>query len=257
MEEVRYVRLRTTVVVVSMLVLPAAAVFGVKMPAESLASKRPEAATTGTNAKPPAEQLARNGQTTPTPGLFPKSGEQATSKSTQYESTQRDIVQAGGETNAAAPNAGPAVATASANIDVPGRSAEASLDGASPSQIPLAFASQADVSPSAPSAPYDGATLANAEVLHPTAPAPTATASPGGGLEQFTQIQQRLRALGATHYALETWGTDGQLYRFQCRMAAGHTSDYTRQFEATDTDALRTMVTVLEEVEAWKAGRLP
>lgn len=252
MEEARYVRLRTTVVVVSMLVLPAAAVFGVKMPAESLASKRSEAATTGTNAKPPAEQLARSGQTDPTPGLFPKSGEQATPKSTRNE-----VVQASGDTDAAAPNAGPAVAAASANIDVPGRSTEASFDGASPSQIPLAFASQANSSPSAASAPYDGSTLANAEALHPTAPAPAATASPGGGLEHFTQIQQRLRALGATHYALETWGTDGQLYRFQCRMAAGHTADYTRQFEATDTDALRTMLTVLEEVEAWKAGRLP
>lgn len=257
MEEARYVRLRTTVVVVSMLVLPAAAVFGVKMPAESLASKRPEAAPTGTPPKPPAEQLARNGQTAQPPGLFPKTDELATSKSTEYESTRREVIQAGGETNAATPNAGPAIATVAANIDVPGRPSEALLAGASPSPLPFGVASPTNSSPSAASAAYDGSTLANAEALHPAVPAPTAAASAGAGLEQFTQIQQRLRALGATHYALETWGTDGQLYRFQCRMAAGHTTDYTRQFEATDTDALRTMLTVLEEVEAWKAGRLP
>ena len=250
MEEARYVRLRTTVVVVSMLVLPAAAVFGVKMPAESLASKRLEAAPAGTHPKPPAEQLARNGQTVPTPGLFPKSGEQATANS-----TRRDVVQAGGDTITAAQNNGSAIATVSANIDVPGRQSETSLAGAPSSPLPFGFASPTNSSPTAASAAYDGSTLAAAEALHPAAP--VAAASAGGGLEQFTQIQQRLRALGATHYALETWGTDGQLYRFQCRMAAGHTSDYTRQFEATDTDALRTMLTVLEEVEAWKAGRLP
>ena len=252
MEEARYVRLRTTVVVVSMLVLPAAAVFGVKMPAESLASKRSEAAPAGTHPKPPAEQLARNGQTVATPDLFPKSGEQATSKSTRH-----DVVQAGGDTMGAATNNGPAIATVSANIDVPARPSQASHAGASSSPLPFGFASPANSSPNAESATYDGSTLANAEALHPATSAPVAAAPGGGGLEQFTQIQQRLRALGATHYALETWGTDGQLYRFQCRMAAGHTADYTRQFEATDTDALRTMLTVLEEVEAWKAGRLP
>lgn len=75
--------------------------------------------------------------------------------------------------------------------------------------------------------------------------------------DRFSRIQKRLRALGATHYALETWGTHGEFYRFQCRMAAGHQPGYSRQFEATDSDALRVMQTVLDDVEAWKAGRLP
>jgi hypothetical protein len=63
--------------------------------------------------------------------------------------------------------------------------------------------------------------------------------------------------LGATHYVLETWGPQGDSYRFQCRMSAGHHPSYTRQFEAIDHDALGVMLTVLEEIEAWKAGRLP
>lgn len=86
---------------------------------------------------------------------------------------------------------------------------------------------------------------------------PTSTAAETSTGDRFSQIQQRLRALGATHYALETWGPQNELYRFQCRMAAGHQPGYTRQFEATDTDALSSMQTVLHEVEAWKSGRLP
>ena len=87
---------------------------------------------------------------------------------------------------------------------------------------------------------------------------PTAAMPPPAVVaEQFSAIQQRLRAMGATHYVLETWGPEGALYRFQCRMSAGHHPGYTRQFEAIDDDALRVMQTVLEEIDAWKAGRLP
>ncbi|MBA4017594.1 MAG: hypothetical protein C0483_10515 [Pirellula sp.] len=251
MEEARYVRLRTSVVVVSMLVLPTAAVFGVKMPAESLASKRSEPAKGGTSPTPPAEQLARNGQPARTSGLLPKSGEESASTS-----PAREVMQAGGHLDSPAPHGGPAIATASANIDVLGSSTPESLGPSSQSALSFGLDSAARSLPTAPPSPGESSTLANAEILHPAA-SPQSAPTSGAGLEQFTQIQQRLRALGATHYALETWGTDGQLYRFQCRMAAGHTADYTRQFEATDTDALRSMLTVLEEVEAWKAGRLP
>jgi len=75
--------------------------------------------------------------------------------------------------------------------------------------------------------------------------------------DPFTQIQSRLRGLGATHYALETIGSQGDSYRFQCRMAAGHDAHYSRHFEATDVEPLRAMRTVLDEVEAWKSGRTP
>ena len=92
---------------------------------------------------------------------------------------------------------------------------------------------------------------------HPSDEAAPPMPPPAVVAEQFLTIQQRLRAMGATHYALETWGPQGDMYRFQCRMSAGHHPGYTRQFEAIDNDALRVMQTVLEEIEAWRAGRLP
>jgi hypothetical protein len=37
-------------------------------------------------------------------------------------------------------------------------------------------------------------------------------------------------------------------------MAVGGSADYVRHFEATDTEAVRAMAKVLEQVEAWQAG---
>jgi hypothetical protein len=99
-------------------------------------------------------------------------------------------------------------------------------------------------------------------------------ASSGGGLEflrwpepsngdlptptgQFRHIQQRLRELGATYSLLETWGDQGQLYRFYCRMAMAGGSQLTRYFEATDADPLSAMATVLEQVETWRRSGQP
>jgi hypothetical protein len=80
---------------------------------------------------------------------------------------------------------------------------------------------------------------------------------PGGSNDWFTWTQHRLRELGATYYLLETWGRNGELYRFHCKMAVAGNPDYTRHFEATDSDASRAMQQVLEQVEAWRAGRGP
>jgi hypothetical protein len=73
--------------------------------------------------------------------------------------------------------------------------------------------------------------------------------------ERFTAMERRLREIGATYYLLETWGNEGELYRFHCKMAIGNNPNYTRHFEATDRDALKAMAQVLERVEAWRAGR--
>jgi hypothetical protein len=73
--------------------------------------------------------------------------------------------------------------------------------------------------------------------------------------DRFVYIQDRLRHLGATYYLLESWGSQGELYRFYCKMAVGGNSTYNRYFEATDADALQAMAKVLAEVEAWKSGR--
>jgi len=73
--------------------------------------------------------------------------------------------------------------------------------------------------------------------------------------EQFARVQRRLRELGATYYRLETWGDQGQLYRFQARMAFNGNADYVRHFEVTDSDPLTAMVRLLNQVETWQAGR--
>ena len=74
-------------------------------------------------------------------------------------------------------------------------------------------------------------------------------------VDRFTYIQTRLRELGATYYLLENWGSDGQYFRFHCRMAVGGSQGYTRHFEATESDALKAMARVLEEVESWRGSR--
>jgi len=80
---------------------------------------------------------------------------------------------------------------------------------------------------------------------------------PAGGepatRDQFNDIQDRLRELGATRYLLEYWGSRQQLYRFYCKMAVAGNSNYTRYFEDTDSDPLRAMAEVLRQVEAWRA----
>jgi hypothetical protein len=83
--------------------------------------------------------------------------------------------------------------------------------------------------------------------------------TPSGPVDQpdrFTAMERKLREHGAVYYLLETWGTDGELYRFHCRMAIANNPNYTRHFEATDRDALKAMSQVLARVEAWRAGRL-
>ena len=93
---------------------------------------------------------------------------------------------------------------------------------------------------------------------------PSPMASPAGASpaadnasagESLPRIERRLRELGATYSLLESWGNQGQLYRFYCKMGIGGNSNYTRYFEATDADPLRAMNIVLQQVEAWRAGR--
>ncbi|MBN1911703.1 MAG: hypothetical protein JW818_18325 [Pirellulales bacterium] len=80
----------------------------------------------------------------------------------------------------------------------------------------------------------------------------TAAASDGG---TFVLIQERLRDMGAVYYRLESWGTQQQLFRFQCEMAVGGNQGLTRHFEANDRHPLLAMHKVLVEVEAWHASR--
>jgi hypothetical protein len=69
------------------------------------------------------------------------------------------------------------------------------------------------------------------------------------------QVQQRLQALGAVHYRLETAGPRGEQFYFRCTMALSSNPNYHRYFEATDGDPLCAMQQVLAQVEAWRSGR--
>lgn len=112
----------------------------------------------------------------------------------------------------------------------------------------------------APTAP-----AASPRLIVPTSyqapPEPIGTASPVSNLamaepvDRFTWIQTRLKELGSTYSLLETWGSDGQMYRFYCKMSIGGSANYTRYFEATEREPLSAMARVLQDVETWRKSR--
>jgi hypothetical protein len=75
--------------------------------------------------------------------------------------------------------------------------------------------------------------------------------------DRFSLMERKLKEAGATYYLLETWGNESEYYRFHCKMAIANNPAHTRPFEATDHDPLRAMQRVVEQVDAWRAGRLP
>jgi hypothetical protein len=77
---------------------------------------------------------------------------------------------------------------------------------------------------------------------------------PSGAATPFSQIQDRLKQLGATYYLLETWGNQQQLFRFYCKMAVGGNANYTHCFEYIGADPLQAMSEVLKQVENWRNG---
>jgi len=73
--------------------------------------------------------------------------------------------------------------------------------------------------------------------------------------DYFQVAEQRLRDLGARYYLLETFGPQGESYRFFCKVAAGQNSDQVRDFVAMDYDPLVAMHNVVQQVERWRAVR--
>lgn len=209
MEEHHHMKMRTAIMVASMIILPLAAVIGVKWPhfvAVGKQTSRSTAASSGTGSRGDREVAAS-----------PHSTATATAAA---ETARRKLD----------PHIAPATAVESAGDTEPARIVP----------LPLPAGANTDI---------------RAEALPTTLPVGGDATTAGG--DPYTSVQNRLRALGATYYALETWGADGRAFRFQCRLAAGHNPNYHRHFEATDGDPLRAMRTVLDDVEAWKAGRLP
>ncbi|REK12761.1 MAG: hypothetical protein DWQ37_11060 [Planctomycetota bacterium] len=107
--------------------------------------------------------------------------------------------------------------------------------------------------PGGPPESYGAAPLHAAD----SSPRNLSPASAMAGCDHFSEMERKLREYGATYYLLETWGNNGELYRFHCRMAVGNNPAYTQPFEATHRDAMQAMAQVLQSVEAWRAGRAP
>ncbi len=87
----------------------------------------------------------------------------------------------------------------------------------------------------------------------PVANSSAAAAAGNSDGEQFRRAEARLRELGATHYTLETWGSDNNRYRFVCKMAIGGNPGVNRYFQAIEDDPWRAMNAVLQQVETWRS----
>jgi hypothetical protein len=152
--------------------------------------------------------------------------------------------------------AGSSVAVADPRATAPAYPPERAM-GQAPNRVPPTQGAVPQAAPYPyPANPAAAANVASAPVSDPAAPPSGHVARPPEQPDRFTAMERKLREHGATYYLLETWGNDGELYRFHCRMAISNNPNYTRQFEATDHDALKAMSQVLERVEAWRAGRL-
>ena len=113
------------------------------------------------------------------------------------------------------------------------------------------MAARSDVVPAGYQAPAESAAVAVPAVEFP---AENSRSTDSTAADPFRSIQDRLRQLGATYYLLESWGSHQQLYRFYCKMAVGGNADYTRHFEATNSDPLHAMTQVLRQVVRWRDG---
>jgi hypothetical protein len=72
---------------------------------------------------------------------------------------------------------------------------------------------------------------------------------------QCEELLGQLRQLGASYYALETWGAQGQYFRFQAKVAAGNGAGYVRHFDTIDPSAEEAMASVVGQVERWRASQ--
>lgn len=87
-------------------------------------------------------------------------------------------------------------------------------------------------------------------------PAGSANASgrASAAADPFTYVHNRLIALGATYYVLESLGDQKREYRFLCKMAVGGSDQFTKAFWCVDADPKSAMMNVLKQVEGWRGG---
>jgi hypothetical protein len=72
---------------------------------------------------------------------------------------------------------------------------------------------------------------------------------------ELLALYSRLEGLGIVEPRLATWGNDGQLYRFSCRVAVDGTAGLQRNFEAVAAEPGLAVEQVVAKVEAWRAAQ--
>lgn len=72
--------------------------------------------------------------------------------------------------------------------------------------------------------------------------------------ERLKPLLQQLEQYGVAGYEMHRWGSDGNLYRFQCEMPLAGGS-LTQQFEAVAANPEASVEQVLAEVSQWRLAR--
>lgn len=93
-----------------------------------------------------------------------------------------------------------------------------------------------------PSSPASGQATAKG-------PSPAADANP-----RMLEIRKRLIKRGAQYMRLDEISGQPSAYHFSCRMPVGGRTVYSRNFNTTDSDPVRAMTRVLDQVERWQAA---
>ncbi|HVX13476.1 MAG TPA: hypothetical protein VHC22_19990 [Pirellulales bacterium] len=69
----------------------------------------------------------------------------------------------------------------------------------------------------------------------------------------LAESERRLRDMGATYCRLEAWGADGKFYRCSCNIPMSPRGRATRHFEAIESAPSQAIDAVIRQVEAWRS----
>jgi hypothetical protein len=89
----------------------------------------------------------------------------------------------------------------------------------------------------------------------PWAKSASAEDQPPPASDAFARGEQRLRQYGATHYRLESWGENGELFRCSANVALPNHRYGARHFETTAASPSQAIDRLLEQVESWRAAQ--
>jgi hypothetical protein len=238
---------RSLIAIGSLIAVPAIAVVGVSAPRALHQAKHAyKPVVAAADAQQPVGDDSSTGETSPDVSSDPRTGFTA-----GEESAATDRSAGASEPNAARPAA--VFWGASAPRPTTDRSPESLRHRADAVNASTPSAVDARASGDGLPESINRQTAYVAEVPHRLQPT-AGRRENGGAPDRFTALEHRLRDLGATHYRLETWGDEGELFRFRCMMAVPGRANHNRYFEATDPEALGCMERVLAQIERWHAG---